>query len=70
MGILLGPSLFGWLAPEVFHFVFPHTSLDTLKLLSQIGVCLFMFTVGMELNVGLVKQKASTLPCSSAMPAS
>lgn len=60
MGILLGPSLFGWLAPDVFLFVFPATSLGTLKLLSQIGVCLFMFTVGMELNVGLVKQKAST----------
>jgi Kef-type K+ transport system membrane component KefB len=60
MGILLGPSLFGWLAPEIFQFVFPATSLGTLKLLSQIGVCLFMFTVGMELNMSLVKQKAST----------
>jgi Kef-type K+ transport system membrane component KefB len=60
MGVLLGPSLFGWLAPDVFAFVFPAASLDTLKLLSQIGVCLFMFTVGMELNVGLVRQKAST----------
>jgi Kef-type K+ transport system membrane component KefB len=60
MGVLLGPSLFGWLAPEVFQFVFPPDTLDTLKLLSQIGVCLFMFAVGMELNVGMVKQKAST----------
>lgn len=59
-GILLGPSLFGLLAPDSFAFVFPATSLGTLKLLSQIGVCLFMFTVGMELNVGLVKQKAQT----------
>lgn len=59
-GILLGPSLFGLLAPDAFQFVFPATSLGTLKLLSQIGVCLFMFTVGMELNVSHVKQKAHT----------
>lgn len=59
-GILLGPSLFGLLAPELFQFVFPATSLGTLKLLSQIGVCLFMFTVGMELEVGQVKSKAHT----------
>jgi Kef-type K+ transport system membrane component KefB len=60
MGILLGPSLFGWVAPEAFQFIFPASSFGTLKLLSQIGVCLFMFAVGMELNVSLVKKKAST----------
>jgi len=59
-GILLGPSLFGLLAPETFQFVFPATSLGTLKLLSQVGVCLFMFAVGMELNVGHVRNKAQT----------
>ncbi|MES2439400.1 MAG: cation:proton antiporter [Verrucomicrobiota bacterium] len=59
-GILLGPSLLGLLAPEFFQFVFPASSLGTLKLLSQIGVCLFMFAVGMELEVGQVKNKAHT----------
>ncbi len=59
-GILLGPSLFGWLAPTAFAFVFPENSLGTLKLLSQVGVCLFMFAVGMELNVGELRKKAST----------
>ncbi|HEX7262424.1 MAG TPA: cation:proton antiporter [Luteolibacter sp.] len=59
-GILLGPSLVGTLAPEFFQFVFPVSSLGTLKLLSQIGVCLFMFTVGMELEVGQVRKKAHT----------
>ncbi|ATC65653.1 cation/H(+) antiporter [Nibricoccus aquaticus] len=57
-GILLGPSLFGWVAPEAFAFVFPTESLGTIKLLSQIGVCLFMFTVGMELNIAHVRSKA------------
>lgn len=59
-GILLGPSLFGLLAPETFKFVFPATSLVTLKLLSQIGVCLFMFVVGMELNLKHVRNRAET----------
>lgn len=57
-GILLGPSLLGWLAPSVFQFVFPGPSLGTLKLLSQIGVCLFMFTIGMELDVNHLRHKA------------
>lgn len=59
-GILLGPSLFGLVAPEMFAFVFPESSLGALKLFSQIGVCLFMFAVGMELDVSQVKSKAHT----------
>ncbi len=59
-GILLGPSLFGMLAPDAFAFVFPETSIGALRLFSQIGVCLFMFAVGMELNVEHVKHKAHT----------
>ena len=59
-GILLGPSFFGLLAPNVFHFVFTASSLDALRLFSQIGVCLFLFTVGMELDVSEVRHKAQT----------
>lgn len=59
-GILLGPSLFGLLVPGAFAVVFPTTSLDALKLLSQVGVCLFMFSVGMELDVRQVRNKAHT----------
>ena len=50
-GILLGPSLFGWIAPHLFQLVFGADSLEPLRLLSQIGVCLFMFAVGMELDL-------------------
>jgi Kef-type K+ transport system membrane component KefB len=57
-GILLGPSLLGFVAPEAFAFVFPASSLDALKLLSQIGVCLFMFAVGMELEMRHVRGQA------------
>jgi len=57
-GILLGPSLLGLLAPKAFGFVFPQDSLGTLKLLSQVGVCFFMFTVGMDVNPGSIRGKA------------
>jgi Kef-type K+ transport system membrane component KefB len=59
-GIVLGPSLLGWLSPETMAFLFPASSMGTLKLLSQIGVALFMFVVGMELDVRRLRQKANT----------
>ncbi|HEX7652429.1 MAG TPA: cation:proton antiporter, partial [Verrucomicrobiae bacterium] len=59
-GILLGPSLLGWVWPDFFHFIFPASSLGSLRLFSQIGVCLFMFVVGMELNLTQLKQQAKT----------
>ena len=59
-GILLGPSLLGWLSPGLFQFIFPAPSLGTLRLLSQIGVCLFMFVVGMELDVRQLQHQART----------
>jgi Kef-type K+ transport system membrane component KefB len=57
-GILLGPSLFGWIWPAGFSFIFPTSSLGTLQLLSQVGVCLFMFMVGMELEISHLRNKA------------
>jgi Kef-type K+ transport system membrane component KefB len=57
-GILLGPSLLGWLAPRVEAFLFPPDSLGALQLLSQLGVILFMFLVGMELNVQSLRHSA------------
>jgi Kef-type K+ transport system membrane component KefB len=55
-GIALGPSLLGLLSPAAFAFVFPTDSLGSLRLLSQVGVCLFMFGVGMELDVRQVRR--------------
>jgi Kef-type K+ transport system membrane component KefB len=57
-GIALGPSLLGLVAPGVFAAVFPPTSLGALQLLSQIGVVLFMFVVGLELNWSDVRKQA------------
>jgi Kef-type K+ transport system membrane component KefB len=59
-GILLGPSLLGWLSPDTFVFVFPTESLGVLQLFSQIGVCVFMFVVGLELDVTNLRRRAQT----------
>jgi len=59
-GMLLGPSFFGLLASNAFQFIFAASSLDTLRLLSQVGVCLFLFAVGMELDMSEVRRKAQT----------
>ena len=56
-GIILGPSLLGYFYPEVFHFLFAVKSLGNLYILSQVGLILFMFTIGMDLNIGTLKEK-------------
>ena len=49
-GILLGPSLLGWLVPGVSAALFPPASLSYLNALSQVGLVVFMFVVGLALN--------------------
>jgi len=58
-GIVLGPSVLGHCWPEAFRFLFAPESLVPLNALSQIGLILFMFVVGMELDMGIVRRKAS-----------
>jgi len=54
-GILLGPSLMGAFFPGFSHFLFPANSIGNLQLFSQIGLILFMFVVGMELDLKILK---------------
>jgi Kef-type K+ transport system membrane component KefB len=54
-GIMLGPSLFGWLAPDAWGMLFPAQSLGFVNALSQIGLVFFMFLVGLELDLGLLR---------------
>ena len=49
-GIMLGPSLLGWAAPQLSNALFPPSSLGYLNALSQVGLVLFMFLVGLSLN--------------------
>ncbi|QBZ97374.1 cation:proton antiporter [Flavobacterium sangjuense] len=58
-GIVLGPSLFGQYFPDMKEALFPVDSLGNLQLLSQIGLILFMFVIGMELDLKVLKNKAN-----------
>jgi len=57
-GIVLGPSLIGMYFPEFSTALFPAQSLGNLNFLSQIGLILFMFIVGMEIDINVLKNKA------------
>ena len=57
-GIALGPSLFGAIAPGTFAWVFPPESLPLLNVLSQVGVIIFLFSVGLEFNWQHVRHRA------------
>jgi len=59
-GIVLGKSVLGTFFPEFSAFLFPAESLVGLHFLSQLGLILFMFIIGMELDVNILRQKAQT----------
>lgn len=60
-GILLGPSFLGRVFPAVSHALFPKGSLDMLTILSQVGLILFMFTIGAELDLKAVRKRLSSV---------
>ncbi|GGJ29390.1 cation:proton antiporter domain-containing protein [Deinococcus roseus] len=55
-GIALGPSLLGLMAPTVQHALFPAESVGLLKNLSSLGLVLFMFLVGLELDLQQIQK--------------
>lgn len=57
-GIVLGPSLLGFVAPSALGALFPAPSLPLLKVLSHFGLVLFMFLVGLAFDPGLLKGRA------------
>jgi Kef-type K+ transport system membrane component KefB len=57
-GIVLGPSLLGLYFPEFSIALFPIQSLGNLQFLSQIGLILFMFIIGMELDLKVLQNRA------------
>ena len=59
-GILLGPSFVGAIMPQFSAFVFPPASLTNLQVPSQVGLILFMFVIGIELDIKLLREKAGT----------
>jgi Kef-type K+ transport system membrane component KefB/nucleotide-binding universal stress UspA family protein len=60
-GIVLGPSLFGWLWPSAQHFIFPkdETQKGMIDGLSQIGILMLLLLTGMETDLKLVKKSGA-----------
>ncbi len=64
-GICLGPSLLGAISPDLMHLMIPSAATDpqgqvatAVKIIAQVGVVLYMFTVGLELNASALKKQA------------
>lgn len=79
-GVLLGPSLFGILAPEIQQWLFPklplilengskipHPSMSILFAMSQVGLVIYMFLVGIEFNTDLIKHRLRSASLVSSM---
>jgi len=56
-GIVLGPSLLGRLSPDAFRYILPADVAPLLGIVAQLGVILYMFLVGLELNPDVVRQR-------------
>lgn len=58
-GIAFGPSLLGWVAPGFQRWLFPPATFPYLDVLAQFGVIFFMFLIGCELSVGLLRSSGT-----------
>ena len=56
-GILLGPSLLGRVSPGVAGYLFSPTVVPVVGVLAEIGVVLYMFLVGLELDTSLLRRR-------------
>jgi Kef-type K+ transport system membrane component KefB len=56
-GVLMGPSLMGWLLPGVSAYVFPAASKPILFAVCQVGLALYMFLIGVEFDLDLIKSR-------------
>ena len=59
-GIFLGPSLLGAVFPQVWSSIFPIASLPNLHAMSTIGLSLFMFIIGLELDISILRKRMQT----------
>ncbi len=59
IGILLGPSLFGWISPGAFDFVFHSAPPEPLLILSQLGLVLLMFQIGLEFDFAHLTERVN-----------
>jgi Kef-type K+ transport system membrane component KefB len=65
-GVLLGPSFLGQIAPAASAWLFPAAAKPVLFALAQLGLVLYMFLVGVEFDVGLVRRRLRSAAAVSA----
>jgi Kef-type K+ transport system membrane component KefB len=65
-GIVLGPSLLGLLLPDVAGYLFPGPVVNALGVLAQVGLVMFMFLIGLELDVRSLRGQGSRLAIVSS----
>jgi Kef-type K+ transport system membrane component KefB len=56
-GVVMGPSLFGLLFPDAQAHIFPKASLTITYAVAQIGLVLYMFLIGVEFQVDLIRKR-------------
>jgi Kef-type K+ transport system membrane component KefB len=66
-GILLGPSFLGTMAPEWYAYILPPSAAPFLGVIAQLGVIFYMFVVGLELDLKVLRKSGhATLAISHA----
>jgi K+:H+ antiporter len=65
-GVLMGPSLFGLLLPDLQARLFPAASMGVIYAVSQVGLALYMFLVGLEYDVDLIRMRLRSAIAVSA----
>lgn len=66
-GLALGPTVFGWLAPGAFDFLFPPASLGLLNALSQVGLIIFIFLVGVRVDFAELRHQTGIAAVTSGI---
>ena len=56
-GVVMGPSLMGWLLPDFSAYLFPPASKPILFAVCQVGLVLYMFLIGVEFDIELIRSK-------------
>ena len=56
-GVVMGPSLMGWLLPDLSAYLFPPASKPILFAVCQVGLVLYMFLIGVEFDIELIRSR-------------
>jgi Kef-type K+ transport system membrane component KefB len=68
-GIILGPTVLGWISPSTYQWLFPTSGAVFLgrDALVQICVLFFLFAAGLEMNLNLAKKRVTNIVSASLM---